>query len=249
MARSLILPGLVLVATVTMGVLVTLLAAGVSRPGSRRAGLVAGGLPLALLPPVLAAAYASAMLGSLFAAEPGVAAKTCASLWSLQRLAWGGFALSCALGFALGLLRRGDAEEDVACSWRRGVVLVLLPCLGLLVASTLCGRLGKALRVTAAVVSSDASDPASRARADAVLEAEGLPTQGAGSLGVLAQFIARSATLGTFGGVTVAVILLGLALPGFILAWRVRFGSAFLGLASALWLVAAAGGSLVAAVR
>lgn len=249
MADSSILPGIVLVAVVTLAVVVTLLAAAVSRPGSRRAGLVAGGLPLALLPPVLAAAYASAKLGGLFAAEPVAAAEACASLGLLQRLAWGGFAVSCALGFVLGLLRRGGTPEDVACSLRRGVVLVLLPCLGLLVAGALTERLGKALRVTAAVVSSDAGDPASRARTDAVLEAEGLPSRGPGSIGELARFIARSTTLGTFGGVAAVLILLGLALPGFILAWRVRFGTAFVGLASSLWLLAAAGGSLVAFVR
>jgi hypothetical protein len=245
MADPRFLTGFVLVALVTMAVLVTLLAAGVSRPGSRRAGLIAGGLPLALLPPVLATAYIAAKLGGLFAAESGVAVDACASLWLLQRVAWGAFAVSCALGFVLGLLRRGDTADDVPCSVRRGLVLVLLPCLGLLVASTLTHRLGKAMRVTAAVLSSDRSDPAGRARTDAVLEAEGLATRSVGSIAALARFIARSTTLGTFGGVTAAVILLGLALPGFILAWRVRFGTSFLALASAVWLLAAAGGSLV----
>jgi hypothetical protein len=52
--------------------------------------------------------------------------------------------------------------------------------------------------------------------------------------------------IGTFGGATAAVILLGLAMPGAILAWRVQFGSSFLAIAAALWLLAAVLGGLVA---
>ena len=44
--------------------------------------------------------------------------------------------------------------------------------------------------------------------------------------------------VGTFGGATAAVILLGLAAPGAILGWRVRFGIAFVAAAAALWLLA-----------
>jgi hypothetical protein len=239
------LGGLVLVAVVTVAVLITLLAAGVSRPGSRRAGLVAGGLTLALLPPALVTSYVSVSLG-LYAAESGAAMDAaCVSLWLLLRVAWGAFALSCAVGFVLGLLRRGGTADDVPCSVRRGLLLVLLPCLGLVVVSALTYTLGKAVRVTAAVTSAGWSDPGSRARTDAALEAEGFPMRGSGSIGEVARFVARTATLGTFGGVTAAVILLGLALPGFILAWRVRFGASFLALSSALWLLAAAGASLV----
>lgn len=36
-------------------------------------------------------------------------------------------------------------------------------------------------------------------------------------------------------------MLVGLALPGFILAWRVRFGMVFSVLSSAVWLLAAVG--------
>jgi hypothetical protein len=50
---------------------------------------------------------------------------------------------------------------------------------------------------------------------------------------------------GVFGSAAAAVVLLGLALPGFILAWRVRFGATFAALATILWLLAAAGAAVV----
>lgn len=246
------LPGLVLVAFVAAAVFVTLLVAGVSRPGPRRAGLISGGLPLALLPPVAAAAYASAKLVGLFGGMAGsggtgmrMLVDVCAALWVLQRMAWGVFAGTCVLGFLLGLVRSGRPADDVPCSGRRGLVLVLLPVLGLLVASTVTREIVKALRVTTAVMSAEESDHESRKRSDAVLHAEGLATQGAGSIAAISRFVARATMLGAFGGATAAVILLGLALPGLILAWRVRFGVWFLAFASVLWLLGAAGGSLV----
>jgi hypothetical protein len=85
--------------------------AGVSRPGSRRAGLVAGGLTLGLLPPALVTSYVSVSLGGLYAAESGAAMDACASLWLLLRVAWGAFTVSRAVGFVLGLLRRGGAAR------------------------------------------------------------------------------------------------------------------------------------------
>jgi hypothetical protein len=102
------------------------------------------------------------------------------------------------------------------------------------------------VRVAAAVLSSDPSDPASRARSNAVLAGEGLSTEGSGSLGATARYLTRTTFIGVFGGATVALVLLGLALPGFILAWRVRFETGFLAVSSALWLVAAAAGILAA---
>jgi hypothetical protein len=238
--------GVVAVVCLTAIVLVALLLAGVSRPGPRRAGLVAGGLPLALLPPMTAAAYVSWKLVGLFsgAAEAGGGGTRMlhdagGSLEVLLRLGWGGFATACVLGLVLSLVRSGRPSNDVACSLRRGAVLMLLPVLGLLVAGTLSRVVASALRVTAAVTSSDTSGPESRPRTDAVLEAEGLPTQGSGSIGAIARHLARATTLGVFGGVTAVPVLLGLALPGFILAWRVRFGGAFLAFASTAWLLAA----------
>jgi len=243
------LPGLILVGFVAV---VAFVAVGFSRPGLRRAGLIAGGLPLCLLPVAVATAYVSGKLVGLFAgmAESGPGGvqsllEACASLWLLQRVAWGAFAASCICGLVLGLLRLGGAPDDVPCSMRRGLVLLLLPALGLIVASAVTHQLGKAMRVSVAVMSSDESDSARRTQADAVLEAEGLALQGVGSIAATSTFIARALMVGLFGGITAVIVLLGLAFPGFILAWRVRFGASFLVLASALWLLAAAGASLV----
>jgi hypothetical protein len=247
------LPGFVLVAFTAALVLVTLLVTGLVGPGPRRPGLVAGGLPLSSLPPAVATAYASGKLAGLFAgmAEAGssgtqVLIDACASLWLLQRVAWGACAASCLLGLVLGLLRIGKSSDDVPCSVRRALVLFLLPGLGLLVASSVSYPLGKALRVTAAaVMSSEKDDPTRRERGDALLEAEGLGLRGVASIAATSRFIALSILGGHLGGVTAAVVLLGLALPGFILAWRVRFGVSFSMLASTLWLLAAVGSSLV----
>jgi hypothetical protein len=240
------LGGVVSVALVTVIVLAALLLVGVSRPGPRRAGLVAGGLPLALLPPMTAAAYVSWKLVGLFsgAAKAGgggtrMLSDACGSLELLLRLAWGGFSAACVLGLVLGLVRSGRSTKDITCTARRGAVLVLLPVLGLLVAGTLTRAVASALRVTAAVAASDVGDPESRARADAVLAAADLPTRGSGSIGATARYLARAMMLGTFGGITAVHVLLGLALPGFILAWRVRFGVVFQAFASTAWLLAA----------
>jgi hypothetical protein len=242
------LPGLVMVAFAAAVTLVGLLAAGLALPGARRAGLVAGGLSLCLLAPAVATAYASRQLIGLFA---GMAASgsggtewlldASASLWLLQRLAWGAFAAACLLGLLLGLLRFGHSADDVACSVRRGVVLLLLPALGLVLAGSVTHQLRKALRVSAAVVSSTDDDSAGKARADAVLEAEGFATRGSGSIAAISGFIARATTAGFFGGLTAVVVLVGLALPGFILAWRVRLATSFAVLSSAVWLLAAVG--------
>jgi hypothetical protein len=247
------LPGLVLVAVVAAVVLVALLALGLSRPGARRAGLVASGLPLALLPTVAATAYVSWKLIGLFAAMGKTGGgtmqqvlDTCASLWVIARVGWGAFAVACVLGLLLAFLRSGPSPGDASCSARRGFVLVLLPVLGLLIASTVTHHVGRALRITTAVVSSVENDPASKERSDAALAAEGFATEGSGSLGAISRFIARGAMIGTFGGATAAVILLGLAVPGAILAWRVQFGGWFLAVAAALWLLGAALGGLVA---
>ena len=245
-------PGLILVGFVAALAFITLLAIGLSRPGTGRAGLVAGGLPLSLLAPAVATAYASREYIGLFAgiADSGSGAARAlldafAALWWLQRVAWGAFAVSCLLGLVLSLWRIGSSPDDLPCSMRRGLVLCLLPTLGLLVASALTHQLGKALRVSAAVISSDANDPVATRRVDAVLEAEGLQTKGAGSIAATSGFIARAATVGFVGGFTAVLVLLGLALPGFILAWRVRFEASFSAIAAAVWLLAALGAGVV----
>lgn len=245
-----VLPGLVLVGVVEAVVLVTLLAVGFSRPGSRRAGLVAGGIPLALLPPAVATAYASWKLLDVFSgmaqAQTGgmhLVLEACSSLWRLERLAFGAFAVSCVCGLVLGLLRFGPPTDEAHCSVRRGLVLVLLPLLGLVLVGGFGLQLGRALRVSVAVVSPQESDPESKGRAAAILEAEGLEPE---RVGPISEFIGRALLGGTFGGFATLAVLMGLALPGFILAWRIDFGAAFTALATGLWLVAAVGASLLA---
>jgi hypothetical protein len=252
MADARVLPGLVLVAAMAAVVLMVLAVLGIAWPGRRRAGLVAAGVPLALVPPVAATAYVSWRLVRLFAsmaeAQGGTSqalVAACSTLWLVERAAWAAFAAACALGLLLGLVR-GGASDGVPCSGRRGIVLVLLPLLGLLVAASVAWPVASAMRVTAAVVSSDGSDPESKRRTDAVLAAEGLATTGSGSIGDISRFVARGAMVGTFGGALAAVVLLGLAVPGAILAGRVSFGGSFLAVASLLWLLGATIGGLLA---
>lgn len=244
------LPGLLIVGLGQTAVLVILLAVGLSRPGSSRAGLVAGGLPLALLPLAAATAYASWALLDIFSGalivQPGatsVVVDACAALWRLERLACGVFAASCALGLLVGLLRFGSTPAGNPCSLRRGLALVLLPVLALALVGGLARQLGKAVRVTATAIPSPTDDAEARKRADAVLESEGF---GSGSLGRISDFIGRSLLVGTFGGTAALAVLIGLALPGFILAWRIRFGAPFTALATGLWLAAGAAAGLVA---
>jgi hypothetical protein len=252
MADPRFLAGFVAVALAILIVLAALLLAGTWRAGARRPGLVAFGLPLALVPPVLAAAYAARKLLGLFSgfAESGDGGSmrlldACASLGALQRLAWGGFVAACALGLLLSLLPASRAEhQGEACSVRRAALLALLPLLGPLVALPVTLGVARALRVTAAVTSS-IEDPAGRERTDAVLEAAGFSSSGSGSIGAISRFIARATLVGSFGGATAVVVLLGLALPGLILAWRVRFDGTFRAAASVAWLLAAVMGTVV----
>jgi hypothetical protein len=247
------LPGLVLVAVSAGVVLVALAVLGIAWPGRRRAGLVAAGVPLALVPPVAATAIVSWQLVRLFAGMAGTQGGTtqalvaaCSALWAVERAAWGAFAVACALGLLLGLVRTG-AEGALPCSGRRGLVLALLPLVALVAAACVTWPVARALRVTTAVLSSEERDPESRRRADAVLAAEGLATRGSGSLGDISRFIARGTVVGTFGGALCAVVLLGLAVPGAILAGRVSFGVLFLSVSSLVWLLGLAVGGLLAA--
>jgi len=242
--------GFVLVGLATAVAFITALAIGLWWPGVRRAGLLAGALPLGLLLPAVATAYASQQLINVFAgmAQAGsggarAVLDACASLWVLQRVAWGGFAVLCVAGFLIGLLRFGPSGNGVPCSARRGLLLSLLPVLGLLVAGSVAHQLGKAMRVSAAVVSSDHKNPASEQTSEAALAAEGLG--GGASIAAISGFIARAMMIGLFGGMAAVIVLIGLALPGFILAWRVSFGTRFVVLASALWLLAAVGAGLL----
>jgi hypothetical protein len=248
------LPGLVLVGAVALFVLATLLVLGLTRPGIRQGGLVASGLPLALLPTLVATIYVSwKVIGVMSSMAETVSGSmqmfidASSSLWLVQRVAWGALAATSGLGLLLGLVRSGSATDGVSCSTRRAAVLVLLPVLGLVLATTVALQIARSLRVATAVVTSVEKDPESKKRTDATLAAEGLRAEGSGSLADISRFVARGTIVGTFGGAIAAVILLGLAVPGAILAWRVSFGSGFLVVSSALWLLALVAGGLVAA--
>jgi hypothetical protein len=248
-----VLAGLVLVALTALPALVALLAT-LTRPAARRAGLVAFALPLALLPPVVATAYGSWSLIRHFsglAASPGATGdllETFARLWLVQRVAWGSFAGACLVGLAIGLSSLLASREDdrPRCSARRAAVLLLLPVLALVVAFLASMPFARALRVCSAVVSADGTDTALHTRAEAALEAEGLAGKGSGSIGRISRFVSRGVVLGVLGGVLGVLVLVGLALPGFVLARRVGFGGAFTLAASAAWLVAGGVASLVA---
>jgi hypothetical protein len=108
-------------------------------------------------------------------------------------------------------------------------------------------RVAKNVRVSVIAFSPTAPDDAdARARAEARLLAEGFALDRSGSLGGLARFMTLTQFAGLFGGATAALVLVGIALPGFILAWRVRFAPVFVFLASALWLIAAGVAALAA---
>jgi hypothetical protein len=246
------LPGFVLVSVTTAAVLLALVALWLTQLGPRRPGLVAGMLPLALVAPVVAIPYASWKLIHMFSGMAQADSPTggmrlvldaAASLWRLQRFAWGGFAASCAVGVLVGLIRHAGSSDDVRCSVRRGAVLLLIPILGLLAAGALAWQLSKAMRVAVAVVSPVKDDPASQKRSDDALAAQGLDPQG--HIADISEFIALRMMAGVFGGGAVLIALVGLGLTGLILAWRVRFGTSFLALASAVWLLAGGVASLV----
>lgn len=248
-----ILAGAVIVALAGLAAIGTLLA-GATWPAPRRAGLVAGGLPLALLAPALATAYGSWDFVRAFSDVMGAPAAArglpavFASFWLLQRAAWGACAVACLVGLLLALSRvlASSGDEAPPCSASRALVLIALPVLGVLVAGLATRPFVTALRVSSALVLSDPRDPAKQKRAEAVLEDEGLAATGSGSLARTSRFLARSLVLGVLGGVLGSLVLLGLAVPGLVLASRVRFGPAFAGAASALWIAVAAGASLVA---
>lgn len=250
MSDSGFLAGGLLVGLLAVAVLTAMLAFGLTRPGPRRAGLVAGALPLALLVPVLAAVYGAFRMIRAFSAVSGAQGSAqhvmdaSASVWLLIRVSWGGVAVLCLVGLLVGLARFGGGRADPRCSMRRGLVVALLPLLGLLTAGTHVRQLGRGLRVAAAVTSAHESDPQSVRATEAVLAAEGLPRTG--GIARISRFIARSMLIGSAGGLAVVPVLLGLATTGFILTWRVRFDGGLRLATSAVWALAGLGAGLVA---
>jgi hypothetical protein len=192
------------------------------------------------------AAKTGGLLGGLQDFGPaGQVQAVTASLWQLQSLAWAAFALACVVGLLLGFVRAGGGEAGEAATARRSVVLLLLPLAGLLLTALVTQSVAKGTRVGAIALSSMGDDDASaRERGEAALEAEGFSMSRSGDLGRLARYLSRTTLVGTFGGAFVATVLLGLALPGFILAWRVRFDTPLRVGAAAVWLIGAAFGLL-----
>jgi hypothetical protein len=129
---------------------------------------------------------------------------------------------------------------------RRGLVLLLLPLLGLVTAGVHTQQLARGLRVSVAVVTPGADDPESQRVSDTVLAAEGLRAEGASGIAEVSTFITRSMLFGSGGGFVALVVLLGLASTGFILAWRVRIDGPLLLATSAVWGLAIVSAGLVA---
>lgn len=240
------------VVTAAAAASLALVGAAVARPGLRRAGLIATGLPLALVPAVLASAYAAGRVRGHFGGQLHFESRAeflvaWAPTWQLQRLAWGACAALCLLGLALALASARRPADGAGCSTRRAVVLMLLPLLALLLAGALTREVGKLLRVTTAVVPAEREGPDRWEHVDAALEAEGFRMTGRGAHGRVASFLDQRSLAAMFGGAAALPVLLGLALTGTILAWRAGPAPPFPLVAAALWLVGAGVGGLLAA--
>ena len=220
--------------------------------GRQRAAIIACALPLGLLPLTLMVSHGSRALintfsGMALSGTGGMAAVTaeCQRVWTLVRMASGVLVAVGAVAALLGLLPLGSRADAPACSGRRGLVLLLLPLGGALLAGGLAAQLRSAVRVAHAVVVDDKNDAARSALVEKVLASEGLGgAMGAGGIAAISQHIARRVTVGTIGGLTLAIVLVGLPLTGALIAAPVRVSAAFVASASLLWLavILAAGG-------
>jgi hypothetical protein len=235
-------------------VFVVLAALNFSRKGSTRTALVAVLLPLAMLPPVLALAIASFqtsnLLSSLATSEGfnGQELSTaCRAVWLVPRLAFGLTALLAGAGLLAGLLRFGPVASDARdLSLRRATVLCLLPVLGLGITGVLAHELRDGLGVSLAVLANTKDDAARRSRVERYLDDAGLGHTGSGSIAAISMRITGALQVALIGGGAAVVVLLGLALTGLILAWRVRTGVLFAAASSLLWLAPLAIGALLA---
>jgi hypothetical protein len=240
------------VVTAAAAAVIALAATAVARPGLRRAGLIATGLPLALVPVLLASVYAASRVRGHFGGLLNLDSRAevlaaCASLWQLQRIAWGALAALCLLGLALGLASARPPSTEPACSQRRAAVLLALPLLALLLGGAASREVAKLLRVAAALAPADGEGPSRWEQVDAALEAEGFRTRGKGALMRVGVFLDQRSLAATFGGAAAVLTLVGLALTGTILAWRAAPPPPFPPVATALWLLGATLGGLLAA--
>jgi hypothetical protein len=242
----------VLLALTTLVVLGVLLAVEFRRPGPGRAGLVGGGVALALLPLTLAVGWSSWRLIRVISqgAQEGMSGTALVpvirDLWSLQRLAWGGVAVLCGVALILGVVRRGAGAEAPACSVGRALVIVLLPLIALAGTATLSREIYKALRITAAVIVPTDDNPASHQPAEAVLAAEGLATKQPGQIHAISARIARGTIRGVLGSIALAILLSGLFALGLSLAWRVKPPLALVAASAALWVLLGLAAALLA---
>jgi len=232
------------VAAVGSVVLLAALLAVVLQKGPRRAALVAGLAPAALVPAVVAVALTALQLSGLFggmAVTGGGAAAVLAGTqeaWQTVRVGFGLATLVGLVGGLGGLLRFGAAPPAApACSARRGAVLALLPLLALLVTGLQARELRVGVGITHAVVTDTGADSARQAAVERYLEAHDLRTRGSAGIAELSQRIARGIALASLGGGLLVVILLGLSLAGTILAWPVRVGLVFVLASSGFWAV------------
>jgi hypothetical protein len=221
--------------------------------GRLRAGLVLSALPLVLVLPAAAVAFGGFSLINTFSgmAVSGTGGEAtvlaaCARLWTLVRVAAGGVALLSLFFLPLGLVPFGAPRDAVpALSARRAVVLSVLPLCACLLVGAQVAQMRSALRVSAAVVRTPASD-AERAAARDVMRSEGLPGEGSAGIAETSNLISIRTILAGLGGIVVLVVLPGLALTGLFLAAPVRVGTAFVVAASLSWLAVAAVSAAVA---
>ncbi len=238
------------------GLIALLLAVGALalQAGPRRAALVAGLAPAALVPPAGAVALAGLQLSRLFEsvalAGSGGAAPVLAgtqAVWLTVRVGFGLLALVSLVGLLGGLLRFGAAPEGAPeCSPRRAIVLTLIPVLALLLAAVQARELRQGLTLARAVVADVGADAGRQAAVEAWLASQGLGVEGTAGIAEVSRRLALAISLAGLGGGVVLVVLTGLTLTGAILAWPVRVGPVFVTAASGLWLLLALAGALLA---
>jgi hypothetical protein len=242
-------PSASLVGVCGLGVLVFLVAAALIllQKGSRRAALVAPLAPLMALPTLLAVALGSwkildAIASMAMAGSEGGAAFVVAGheIWLLTRSGGATVAVLGMTGLIGGLIRTGADDPAPECSPLRAVMLLLLPAAALLLLAGVVREERTALHVVR-IVAEDRS-PTN----EAALAAYGFG-EGSGSLAAISRRVARATTLGSIGSILAAVILLGLAVTGGLLAWPVRVGLSFTAASALIWVAVVATGAAVAA--
>jgi hypothetical protein len=228
-------------------VLLVVAALHLLQKGPRRPALVAPLVPLVGVPMLLAVSLGSFRLINAFASlslgGTGGSALVLAAgrdIWSLTRIAGGGVAALGAVGLAMGLIRGGGEDRSAACSPSRALALLVLPAAALVLLAGLVREERTALHIARLVVEDKS------AANDAAFAAYGFG-EGSGAIAAVSSRIARATVLGSVGGIVAAVILLGLALTGGLLAWPARVGRVFTAASIAIWIAVVAAGAALAA--